>query len=143
MFSSSQAALPSRTPTSTLPFLDVADTLPRTTSPIRTSPLELEAVMSDSARSTDSGQPLEALTFAGPVTTPIWIVPLPVETLAVPSTVPIRMSPDPLCHLGGAARPVDGDLPTPVRMFSGSASPIRTAPKPVFRATAPSTPSVR
>ena len=97
-------------------------------------------MMSDSARSTDT-EPLEVLTFAGPVTTPTRTFPLLVETSAVPSTAPIRMSPEPLCTSAEPLTPSTVTSPTPLRTFSGPVSASRTAPRSVLSATVPSTPS--
>ena len=82
---SSQAAVPSRMPTSRSPILVSSTTEPRTTSPSRTSPLADLATTPACARST-AMLPLAALSRRSPPATPTHVSPLEFLITALPSS---------------------------------------------------------
>ena len=128
---SSQAATPSRTPTSTVPAAVSATTAPRATSPRRTSPFAVFAVTAASAWSTEI-LPLAAFTRRSPVTSPIRVSPLEFLTTAAPSMLPITKAPEPVVIWLSPAARFTLISPAPLLSCTGPAWSSWMSPRPTL-----------
>src|SRR3954447_13957461 len=139
---SSQAALPSRMPTSSSPILVSTTTEPRATSPSRTEPLADLAPTPARACST-AMSPLAALTRSSPPAPPIQVSPLEFFTTAVSSSSLRRTSPEPALTSTCAVARSTVISPAPAFRFSRAARSTPMRPTPVLIRRSPSSPSVR
>ena len=139
---SSQAALPSRMPTSSSPIVVSTTTEPRATSPSRTEPLADLAPTPARACST-AMSPLAALTRSSPPATPIQVSPLEFFTTAVLVELAQAHVARAGADVGVRGGVLDGDLAGAGLEVQprGALEPMR--PMPVLIRRSPSSPSVR